>query len=369
MKNKRLKIGVVGGGINSAVGNAHFSALNIDGLWKVSSGVFSRDASINKASGDFWGVSELHDSIESFAACAKDSLDAVLILSPTPEHYGHINVLSALGVPIICEKSLATSYEEAVLIQDLSVQKGIELFVTFNYTGYPMIREIKKRVEKGLYGQIRNIHISMYQDGFASLQTDGAPKKIQDWRKIDYLLPTISLDLGVHVVNLLDYILSDGFHSLVSMEEHSGRITDTIDNVLCLGKSRNSTNIMLSFGKIFLGKKNEFIVSIFGDNGSVSWNQERPNEIVESDVHGECRLINFGTTDLLEANKERYMRFKPGHPAGFIEAFANHYFDIYLAIHGSNNLNVFGVKEALSGLETLTAIHDSANSKEWVHLP
>jgi predicted dehydrogenase len=366
MKNKKLKIGVVGGGVNSAVGRAHFCSLNIDGLWEVVAGTFSRDKSINRASGEFWHVSELHNDIDSLVATAKNDLDAFLVLSPTPAHFEHIKKLSALGKPIICEKSVAVSYEEALRIENLSNQKQFDLYVTFNYTGYPMVRELKKRIEKGVYGQVHNIQVSMHQDGFSTLQPDGKPKQIQNWRKIDYELPTISLDLGVHVVNLLEYILSDRFQSLVSVENHFGKISNAIDNVSCLGKSRQSTNISISYGKIFLGKKNEFAISIFGENGSVSWNQERPNEIVEADVYGECRLINLATLDLLEATKERYMRFKAGHPAGFIEAFANHYFDIYSAILGRQSPHVFGIKEALTGLNTLTAVHRSANLGQWV---
>ena len=59
------------------------------------------------------------------------------------------------------------------------------------------------------------------------------------------------------------------------------------------------------------------------------------------------------------------MRFKAGHPSGFIEAFANYYFDTadslgaYLDNNGHYNPHVFGIDEALEGIKMLEAIADS----------
>ena len=56
MKNNRLKVGFIGGGLDSAIGRAHFAAINIDRQYSLDAGMFSIDNAINLESGDFYGV-------------------------------------------------------------------------------------------------------------------------------------------------------------------------------------------------------------------------------------------------------------------------------------------------------------------------
>ena len=55
-----------------------------------------------------------------------------------------------MGIPVICEKALATSVQEVAAINSqLHKGKGF-LAVTYNYTGYPMLRELRQMVMKSV---------------------------------------------------------------------------------------------------------------------------------------------------------------------------------------------------------------------------
>ena len=198
----KVRLGIIGGGLDSAVGRAHCSALALDGLYEVLIGCYSRDQERNLLSNRLWKAREVTNDFRSFLSL-KEDIDAVLVLTPTPSHFQIVSELLDLGFTVICEKSLTTNSPEALELLKASEKKH-PIFVTFNYTGYPMVREMKSRISKNIYGNIHTVHIEMRQDSFTTTDGSGNPKKVQPWRLKDYEIPTVSLDLGVHVVNLLD---------------------------------------------------------------------------------------------------------------------------------------------------------------------
>ena len=367
-----VRIGVIGGGINSAVGRAHLSALNLDANWKVVSGFFSRDKDVNYLSGQAWRTELLYDSFESFICEDNQQIDAVLVLTPTPSHYEIVQSLLNRDLNIICEKSLTTSNQKARLISDLAVRNSLKLFVTFNYTGYPMVREIRNRIIEGFYGKIHTISIQMPQEGFAVVDETGKSKKIQNWRRSDYEIPTVSLDLGVHINNLAHFLLGDQQKRVVSLENHFGRIENTIDSVHYICEFTSGVVGNFWFGKSYLGIRNGLSLSVFGDQGSAKWTQLTPDQYWESDSMGRTRHVDLGEVGLTVANKDRYMRFKAGHPTGFIEAFANLYKDIEMSLLNQTGENhsayVFTALDAAKGLKELEAVHLSARIGKWVDI-
>jgi predicted dehydrogenase len=365
-----LHIAVIGGGLNSAVGRAHLSALNLDGNWKIKSGFFSRNLDVNVASAKLWNAAQMYSSMDEFLNSNLNDLDAVLVLTPTPSHYDLVLKLIDNKVNVICEKSLSTSSQKALSLMETSLATFTKLFVTFNYTGYPMVREIRSRIQSGIYGEIHSIFVDMPQDGFAVVDASGAPKKIQNWRHSDYEIPTVSLDLGVHVNNIAHFLLGDSQEKVVSIENHFGKIENTIDTVNYLCKFSTGTVGNFSFGKTFLGIRNGLSFSIFGKNGSAQWNQSMPDQFWESNSMGRLRMIDLSDEELQVANQSRYMRFKAGHPTGFIEAFSNMYKDIennLLNVESNNGSDyTFTGFHAAQGLKELEAVHLSARANEWV---
>ena len=212
MSNKIKNIanlGFIGGGISSSIGNAHFMASQLDGRWKVVSGFFSRDIDISRETANIWNIeqSRAYSSLSDFIESEISVLDAVVVLTPAPNHVDVIISLLKAGIPIICEKPIVSSVKEAELIQEQLKKTPNFLAVTYNYSGYPMVREIRELVKNGKLGEIQKIHFEMPQEGF--IRNSPVTKKLsppKGWRLQDGAIPTICLDLGVHLHHLANFI-------------------------------------------------------------------------------------------------------------------------------------------------------------------
>ena len=152
--NKPLKIGFVGGGLNSAIGQIHFSACQLDGIWKVESGIFSLNDNINKKTGKYWNIpnERVYKNLKNFIKYEKNKLDAVAVIVPIPDHFKIISQLLKNNIPVISEKTMVSNLNEAKKIFRICKNNNSFLNITYNYTGYPMIRELKAKIKKDELG-------------------------------------------------------------------------------------------------------------------------------------------------------------------------------------------------------------------------
>lgn len=370
MGRQKLSLSVIGGGINSAVGRAHLSSLQLSGKWKFQSALFSRNPEINVKTAELWGVPKVHNDIESLILESANNTDVFLLLTPTPTHFEILDLLSKVGKPVICEKSLTHSSESAQHVMR-TFQRN-KLFTTFNYTGYPMVRELRSRIHQNHYGDLIRIEISMPQESFA-VNNSQKITSIQEWRKVDGLIPTTALDLGVHVHNLLHFLTDDRINHVVSMIDNFGRLDNILDSFSYMARLRKRKNlqILLNYGKTYLGQKNGLSIKVFGSLGAASWKQIFPDYLQEVDEIGTNYTVDYSSGDLLEANKSRYARFKVGHPTGFIEAFTNIYEDIYDNINQEMEYSsglIFSPEIAYQGLIEIEAAVRSAKTQQWVEV-
>ncbi|NCC61240.1 MAG: Gfo/Idh/MocA family oxidoreductase [Verrucomicrobiae bacterium] len=372
---KTLKIGFIGGGLNSAVGATHFIASQMDECFDVVAGCFSRHREINEQTAEKWGIpaERIYDSASDLLEREKDRLDAVAVLTPTPDHTGL--VLSALrsGYPVICEKALTDSTADASLIWETQQQKSGFLAVTYNYSGYPMLRELRQMIRQGRFGRIEQVHIEMPQEGFARLDRAGNPVLPQQWRMRDGVVPTISLDLGVHLHHIIDFLTGEKPLELVALQSSQGRFHQVVDNIMCMVRYSNKLDCSVWFSKAALGYRNGLRVRVFGETGSAEWQQMDPEFIICCDNQGHRLIIDRGDVDVHLAHQPKYNRFKAGHPAGFLEAFANLYADIWHSLgefrasgYQKASEHVFGTRHALEGLIMLEAIARSSEKHQWV---
>lgn len=375
--NKKLNIAFIGGGLNSAVGRAHYTAVTMDGYFDLVAGCFSRHYDINQQTAQSYHVSanRVYETYEQLITEEKEAIDAVVILTPTPAHFEEVQYCLHAGVPVICEKALAVSSTQAIKLQhSLEQAKGF-LAVTYNYTGYPMLRELKNMISCGRLGRLEQIHIEMPQEGFARVNADGQPNRPQDWRLHDEALPTISLDLGVHLHHIVSFLTQEKPVELVASQQSFGQFKQVVDNIACLAHYTNGLAVNIWYSKSALGYRNGLRVRVFGEQASAEWHQMEPEQLVVSDCHGNKMIQDRANGSIELANDARYMRFKAGHPAGYVEAFANHYIDIYGALMDYLNNNdaidhhyVFGVQDAIEGLNMLEAISQSVIEKRWISL-
>jgi len=334
---ERLRLGFLGGGLNSAVGRAHFTASRMDGKWELVAGAFSRQEEVNRATGDAWGIapSRLHPSVADFLKVEAGELDAVVVLTPTPEHGAQIEALLDCGFDVISEKALVGSSLEAGQLARKA--EGLKRFlaVTFNYSGYPMIRELRRLIAEGELGRIVALQV-------------------------------------VHTHHLVDFLLQTSAVEVVGVQSHHGRIAGVADYVSALAQYPDDVDVSMWFGKTALGNRNGLRVRIFGEKAAAEWYQLIPEVLTFADDRANTRIIDRASPDCSVANQPRYERFKAGHPAGFLEAFANLYWDMAEALleHRRTGLMsneyVYGATRAQAGLRMLEAIACSAADNRWV---
>jgi predicted dehydrogenase len=371
MANIPLRTAFIGGGHNSAVGNCHRIALEMDKRFKLVAGVFSLNLKDNFKTGVIHGIEKdrIYKSIAALVANEKNHIDCIVVLTPQPSHFENLKQVLKSGIPIICEKTMVSNSKEARVIADLCKNKNLFLEVINNYTGYPMVREFRNLIKTGTIGSIHSINFEMPQEGFSRKTFKGKPIMPQSWRLQDGKLPTIYLDLGIHLQMLSYYLLGKLPRQVIANESSKGNFKNIIDDVHCLLKFEKNISGHIWFSKSALGYKNGLKLKVFGSKGSIQWLQNNPEKLLISDNHGLTKIIERGSDENKIANRQEYQRFKAGHPAGFIEAFANNYFSI------ANNIIDYRKKRKLPEnnpelnikvLQIMERMHMSSRKKVWM---
>lgn len=369
---KLFKLGFIGGGLNSAVGMVHFAACRLDNYFAPVAGCFSRNNDINHQTGDKWGIDKnrIYSSWQELLNKERGHIDAIVVLTPTPTHAEIVVEALKLGYPVICEKSLAMDSTETKAISHLLAQKKGFLSVIYNYSAYPMMKELKSLIEAGELGKIKQIHAEMPQDIFLR----SSPQNIQAWRNKDHKVPTVSLDLGIHLHHLIYYLTNQIPSAVVAEEFTDGENSSLVDNVFCMVKYNGGARGLMWFGKTAAGIKNGMRIRVFGEKASAEWYQMNPEELQINLKNGERRIIDRGQANIIVGAAEKYNRFKAGHPIGFVEAFANWYTDLYHELLKYKNGKsqdqnyIYGINIAVDGLKFFEKASNSAKQQSWIKI-
>lgn len=369
---KPLNLGVIGGGVNSAVGYAHHVASQLDNKWRVVSGFFSRDPEMNRKTAESWHIPNFrpYNDWQSYIQTEKKALDAVVVLTPTPSHNEIVCALLKQGIPVICEKALTASLDESEQIGKVLKQEKGFLAVTFNYSGYSMVRELRKRALDGSLGIITQIQVEMQSDAFINQAAQGSP---QPWRLKDGEIPIILLDLAVHLHHLVHFVTDKHPRKVLGDFHHFARFPGIVDDAYLWVDYDDDVKASYWVSKAAYGHKNGLRIRVFGTEGSAEWFQETPDQLMVANVDSVMMHYNRGTAVHQDQIVER---FKPGHPTGFVEAFANLYSDIadnltrYLDSPSDFEFDdyVFGWEHAHEGLNMLQKATESNQKRAWLNL-
>ena len=364
-KKKHLKLGFIGGGINSTIGKIHYIASKLDDNWKLESGFFSRDQKDNIKSAKEFGVplNRNYNKFELFLKKEKKLLDAVSLITPPETHFYYLKKLLEKNFFVICDKPLVVSSTEIKKIKKIKNYRNLR--ITYNYTGYPIVRELKKIISKNKLGKIKKILFEMPQDAL----TNNSRKKIKikNWRLKDRHLPNICYDLGSHLFNLANFLLLENPSSVFGNYFNSSGIKNIHDNAMIMLKYKSGINGFLWFGKSAVGYRNGLKLRIFGKKGSLTWHQMKPEEFELSKLDGSIIKYDLSSSNLQKNNKE-CIRYKLGHPSGFIEAFANSYNDISNYYQSIKTDYTFGVNESGDITFLLEKSFESHKKKMWVNV-
>jgi predicted dehydrogenase len=368
---KPFRLGFIGGALDSAVGYAHFAACRMDRRWSLEAGFFSPQKVLNQQTAEAYGVARahLHYDFHTFLDKEKKNLDAVSILSPTPLHKSMVADCLRVGIPVICEKALAVSSRDILELESCRSKTRGFLAVIYNYSGYPMVREMRRLIRTGKLGRILHFQAEMPQEGYMRTDSQGRKPKIQSWRLRDGAVPTIHLDLGVHLHQLIRYLTELKPREVIADHGKFGWFR-VVDQVVSMTRYDQGAQGAVWFSKTALGHRNGLRLRIYGSKASAEWAQINPEELLISHGDGRREILDRGV-GLPLASKTRYNRFKAGHPSGFVEALSNLYADIHTTLKlyhktgRQQSEEVFGATMALEGLNWLEAMVRSTRSKKW----
>lgn len=368
-----IKVAMIGGGVNSAIGRVHVIAMQMDQQFEVVAGCFSRDPKINRRSGEQYGVEDdrVYATLASLLDAEATRVDAVVVATPIQAHFDHILQVLNRGVCVISDKPLAGTATQCAEIRRRSEEKNAKVYCIFNYAGYPAVREMRQRVRSGAIGKVFKVMAEMPQDSFMRLMNQGRVSTIQSWRLQDDEIACVTLDLFVHLHSIVAFVCGGRPEEVTSLAKaFSGIAPGLIDDVDALVRYDNEMVMNAWYGKAALGYRNGLRLRIFGSKGSLQWYQEDPEKLIAADADGNQTTLDRLTTGVEVMAHPRYQRFKAGHPAGFIEAFANYYFDIAQSINNeclSPWLLPFESVE--EGLRVSAAIHESAAKRSPCRVP
>lgn len=327
---ERVRLGMVGGGQGAFIGAVHRIAARMDDRFQLVAGALSSDPQRAIASALEIGIDEKraypdYKQMAGRERRLKQGIDAVAIVTPNHMHYPVAKVFVEAGIHVICDKPLVISSREANALNKAVERKGVLFAVTYNYSGYPMVRQAREMVAEGVIGAIRVVQVEYPQD-WLSTRLEQSGQKQAAWRTDPAQAGPGGCigDIGTHAYQLAGYISGLEVESL-SADLHTfieGRELD--DNVQVMLRFKNGARGMLWASQVAPGNENALQIRIYGDKGGLEWRQEDPNYLWHTPFGEPKRLITRGGAGSSET-AGRITRIPPGHPEGYLEGFANIY--------------------------------------------
>ena len=325
---KQLRWGMIGGGEGAFIGAVHRMAARLDGRYQLVAGVFSSDAEKTKRSAVALGVdpARAYPSVEAMIAGEKtrtDGIEVVSVVTPNHVHYVQSAACLEAGLDVICDKPLTTNLPDAEKLVKLAAEKKRLLGVTFNYTGYPMIRHAKQLIADGLIGKLRVVQAE-YPQGWLATALEKTGQKQASWRTDPKLAGAGALgDIGSHSFQLAEFVTGEKVSEVAADVTAivPGRPID--DNVNVLLRFESGARGSLWASQVAIGHLNSHRLRVYGENGSIQWFQERPEELLVVEAGEPPRAVRRGDPGTPTSS----VALPGGHPEGFIEAFSQLYTD------------------------------------------
>ncbi len=377
-KNK-IKIGFVGGGPNSFIGYTHRLAARFDNRFEFVAGVFSKDKKKSKEFGRSLGL-DSDRCYNDYKIMAKkelarhDGVQAIGIMTPSGDHCKIAKEFIKNNVHIICDKPLTSKVEDAVALEKLVHKTKIVFALTHNYSGYPMLREAKKLVEKNKIGKIKVINVE-YPQGYTVAVKKKDEKSTLKWRLDKNMCgPSMILaEIGTHAYHLMRYVTGLEVNE-VSAEVNS--LSDEIsvdDNAFMTVRMNNKARGSIWVSSAATGGENGLKIRVYGTNGAVEWLQDDPNILKFTELNSSTKIITRASNSVSDLSIQS-SRVAAGHPEGFFEAFANIYTEFADSIQNNFKKNKKKlvhptVNDGVMGIKFIFAAKKSSNlNSKWIKI-
>ncbi|MEZ5275168.1 MAG: Gfo/Idh/MocA family oxidoreductase [Opitutaceae bacterium] len=382
--NRKIRMGMVGGGRGSFIGGVHRMAANLDGRIELVAGCFSSRPEVSKESGAdlFLDPARVYDTYEAMAAAEAalpkgERIDFVSIVTRNNTHFPIAKTFLEAGINVICDKPLAFNLAEAKALKKVVEKSGKVFALTHNYTGYPMVKEARQMIRTGQLGKVLKVVVE-YPQGYAiTALGDKGDAKIANWRMDPNVAGASNCmgDIGTHAENLARFITGLEIEEMCAELSTfiPGRQLDDDGNILV--RYKGGAKGILYASQISNGDENNLNIRVYGTKCSIEWYQEHPNELIVKEVN-QPRTIKRRGNSYLSPIAQKYSRLPFGHQEAFIEAFAN----VYLAAAEAIEDEISGrklkksydfptIEDGVIGMAFIaTAVKSSKSKAKWTKM-
>ena len=372
----RLRMGMVGGGRGAFIGAVHRTAARLEGGIDLVAGALSSDATRARDSGRDLGLDDDRNHAD-WRAMLEDErgrpdgerIDLVVVVTPNDTHGPIATAFAEAGMHVVVDKPMTRTVEEAEALVDAVERRGLVGCVTYNYSGFPMVRQARSIVASGELGTIRKVLVE-YHQGWLTEAIEAQGQKQAAWRTDPHRSGAGAVgDIGTHAEHLATFVtgLEPEMLSATLTTFVPGRRVDD-DAVVQLRYAGGAKGVLLA-SQVCPGQNNDLRLRAWGSRGGLSWQQEEPETLVVRSATGAERRHRRGDPNL--ATAERWSRLPAGHGEGFLEAFTNIYAAAARAMRGEPvtvGEDYPGVRDGLRGVRFMHACLES-NRKEGTWIP
>jgi predicted dehydrogenase len=382
MMNRKLRMGMVGGGSDAFIGAIHRLAAFMDGQIELVCGCFSINPEISLSSGKSYYLPDnrvyktYQEMFENEVKLPEgDRMDFVTIVTPNFAHFGPAMMALENGFNVVIDKPITFTLDEALQLQAKLQETGLLLALTHTYSGYPAVKHAKQMVAEGQLGKIRKIFVE-YPQGWLSSKLEDSGNAQASWRTDPKRSGKAGAmgDIGTHAHHLAEYIT--GLKTTELCAELNvfvpGRLLD--DDGAVLLRFDNGAKGVLIATQIAAGEENAIKIRVYGDKGGLEWAQHEPNTLIAKWTSKPTEILRVGTSMGAAANANT--RTPGGHPEGYLEAFANIYRNFSYTLRAKLNgeepktewLDYPGVEDGIRGMQFIDAVVEAGYNDDvkWV---
>jgi predicted dehydrogenase len=383
--NRKLNMGLIGGGVGSFIGKVHSIAACLDNRAVLAAGAFSSDPEKSKLSAEDYGVSKSR-AYGSYQQMIEEELklpdgqriDFASITTPNHTHFPIAKAFLEAGFNVVCDKPMTLTLQEAEELASIVEKNSLIFGLTHNYTGYPLVRQAREMIQRGELGEIQAIR-AFYIQGWLRTRLENSGQKQAGWRtdpKRSGIAGCFG-DIATHAYNLARFVsglLPDQVSCTLKTFEPGRELDDYGTAIIKLQGGALAT---VTASQISHGRENDLWIEVDGTLGALEWHQEEPNKMVVRRNGQPHQIYTRAGGPYLNEFAQSSSRLPAGHPEAFFEAFANVYASVFDAMADRKvNKNtpwqksVYpNVMDGVDGMNFITRCVESSKSQaSWVSM-
>ncbi len=381
--NRKLRMGMVGGGTDAFIGAIHRLAALMDNQIELVCGCFSVNPQISKESGKQYFLPEnrvyetYQEMFEKEAQLPEgERMDFVSIVTPNFVHFAPAMMALDNGFNVVLDKPITFTLDEALKLKEKIDETGLTFALTHTYSGYPAVKQAKQMVAEGRFGKIRKVFVE-YPQGWLSSKQEDMGNAQASWRTDPKRSGKAGCmgDIGTHAHHLAEYITGLKVTEICADLNVfvPNRMLD--DDGAAFMRFNNGAQGVLIATQVAAGEENAIRIRVYGEKGGLDWEQMEPNTLTLKWTNQPMQKMRVGTS-MDTAIAAHNTRTPGGHPEGYLEAFANIYRNFALTIRTKANgeeptpemLDFPGVEDGIRGMQFIDTVVSAGYNDEvkWV---